>query len=209
MYYIYCYTNKINQKKYIGQTNYPKRRYSEHLYAAYHSNSKDYNLLFHRKIREYGIENFNFEIIEILDTDDEKYVDSREKYWIEYYNSYVKNNCGYNITFGGQQKGSRKKIPEEKCKKALELLKNSKYTQKEIAKRCELTESNLVDINKGKLYYQDNLDYPIRKNRIDTSIKEQIKQQLLNSNKTRQEIADTYGVSLSTVKRIKAEIKNT
>ena len=203
--YIYKITNKINGKIYVGQTikNYEERFRQHRL-----NYNKEYfsQIVLYKAFKKYGIENFSFEMIEEVEREK---LDEREKYWIEYYNSYVKNNCGYNITFGGQQKGSRKKIPEEKCKKALELLKNSKYTQKEIAKRCELTESNLVDINKGKLYYQDNLDYPIRKNRIDTSIKEQIKQQLLNSNKTRQEIADIYGVSLSTVKRIKAEIKNT
>ena len=66
MYYIYCYTNKINQHKYVGQTNNLKRRYNEHLSASYNENSISYNSLFHQKIREYGIDNFDFEILETI-----------------------------------------------------------------------------------------------------------------------------------------------
>ena len=54
MYYIYCYTNKINQHKYVGQTNNYKRRIREHHSCAFNSNASSYNDLIHKKIREYG-----------------------------------------------------------------------------------------------------------------------------------------------------------
>ena len=54
MYYIYCYTNNINGHKYVGQTSYPARRKSEHKYAAFTPSSEEYNLLFHKKLRQYG-----------------------------------------------------------------------------------------------------------------------------------------------------------
>lgn len=34
MYYIYCYTNKYNNKTYVGQTNNIARRMSEHRHDA-------------------------------------------------------------------------------------------------------------------------------------------------------------------------------
>lgn len=46
-------------------------------------------------MREYGIENFDFSVIEECEIDQ---LDAREKYWINYYNSY-KN--GYNGNEGG------------------------------------------------------------------------------------------------------------
>ena len=56
MYYIYCYTNKTNNHKYVGQTNNLKRRIREHRSSANNPNSPCYNDLFHSKIREYGID---------------------------------------------------------------------------------------------------------------------------------------------------------
>ena len=45
---------------------------------------------------KYGLENFNFETIENCEL---KQLDDRERYWIQYYNTY---NNGYNLTQGGQ-----------------------------------------------------------------------------------------------------------
>ena len=68
MFYIYCYTNIYNNKKYVGQTTWPARRKSEHKHAANTPDCKEYNLLFHKKLREYGDDSFRFEILEEIDT---------------------------------------------------------------------------------------------------------------------------------------------
>lgn len=49
-------------------------------------------------MRKYGINNFNFEIIELC-SDDNNLLSEREKYWIDFYNSY---ETGYNETRGGE-----------------------------------------------------------------------------------------------------------
>lgn len=100
--YIYCYTNKINGKKYVGQTNNIERRKREHKSVSFNVKSPQYKDLFHQKIREYGIDNFNFEILETIDSENQEYIDEREIYWIKEKRSFVQEN-GYNLTLGGTQ----------------------------------------------------------------------------------------------------------
>lgn len=208
MYYIYCYTNNINGHKYVGQTSYPARRKSEHKYAAFTPSSKEYNLLFHKKLRQYGEENFSFEILEEIDTNDLDLVDSREAYWIEKMSSRVKTGKGYNLTLGGQSLGRHKEITEEKVRLVIKLLGENQLTQKAIAEQVGLSQGTIININRGIGFQIPGVSYPVRQNGISDDVKQGIAYLLTNTKKTRQQIADEMGVSLSTVKRIKSgEIK--
>ena len=94
--YIYKISTPLSKNIYIGKTIQSVQvRWNEHINASYNPNHKDYNLAFHRAIRKYGKDNFVIEIIEQVDVEK---LDDREKYWIEYYNSYYN---GYNETLGG------------------------------------------------------------------------------------------------------------
>lgn len=90
---IYIFTNKINGKVYVGQSIYPESRKIQHINA---SKTKDY--LFYRALRKYGIENFEFQVIE-KDIHVDK-IGERERYWIKKLNSKAPN--GYNSTDGGE-----------------------------------------------------------------------------------------------------------
>ncbi len=60
---IYKATNKINNKSYIGQTQHSlESRNSQH-YRDY----KDSNTSFHKALRKYGKENFEWKIIYVSD----------------------------------------------------------------------------------------------------------------------------------------------
>ena len=62
--YIYCYTNKQNGKKYVGQTNNIKRRYRQHKEDSFTNyNDARYNQAIHCAITKYGLDNFEFEIL--------------------------------------------------------------------------------------------------------------------------------------------------
>lgn len=86
---IYKITNLINFKIYIGQSVNIYQRWHAHKYA----DCKD--SIIHRAIKKYGIQNFQFEIIEECN---KQKLNQRERYWIQYYDSY---NSGYNLTPGG------------------------------------------------------------------------------------------------------------
>lgn len=89
---IYKATNKINGKSYIGfATNFPKRR-STHKHDAL-VKMKDH--LFHRAIRKYGWEAFEWEIIKTQATLND------EIEMIESHNTYSHTGHGYNLTKGG------------------------------------------------------------------------------------------------------------
>ena len=61
---IYMYINKINNKKYVGQTKDFFDRHRRHIQSSFNKNAKrDYNTPFHRAIRKYGIENFDIKIL--------------------------------------------------------------------------------------------------------------------------------------------------
>ena len=87
---IYKITDLTNNLIYIGQSNNIQRRKTEHFNSNKYDSSK-----IDIAIQEKGVDNFKFEIIEECSEDK---LDEREKYWIEYYDSYTN---GYNMTKGG------------------------------------------------------------------------------------------------------------
>ena len=89
---IYCITNKINGKPYIGQTI---RTLEERI--ADHKHCK--KTLIGKAIQKYGWSDktFKVEILEVCETLEQ--LNEREKFWIAKYNSIVPN--GYNMTEGG------------------------------------------------------------------------------------------------------------
>ena len=91
-YYIYKATNKINGKSYVGQTCDFHSRVWQHQ-RCYEKEDCD----FHRAIKEFGFDNFSWEIIETCESEDRAC--ELEKYYIEKFNTY---RNGYNMTKGGK-----------------------------------------------------------------------------------------------------------
>lgn len=99
--YIYRLTNKINNKIYIGLTKKtPKYRLSEHL-SEVKRNSKH---AIHCAIRKYGIDNFSFEVIHEVTTNNREDLINAEIYFIKKYDCCLLDgpDKGYNMTRGGQ-----------------------------------------------------------------------------------------------------------
>ena len=97
--YIYCITNLINSKKYVGKTiNSLDERWREHQNDYQRSRCEKRPL--YDAMNKYGIENFKIEEIEYIE-DDSK-LSEREVYWINELQTYGRN--GYNATKGGDGK---------------------------------------------------------------------------------------------------------
>lgn len=93
---IYKITNKINGNSYIGLSVDIKRRWKEHFQRHKDSTNKEYEKVLYKAFRKYGIENFDFDIIEECSLEELR---EREKYWIAYFDTY---HHGYNATEGGE-----------------------------------------------------------------------------------------------------------
>lgn len=124
---IYLITNNFNNLVYIGQTT---KTLEERIYWY----KKDIQLK--KKVtpiiaamRKYGIDNFNFQIIE-NNIEDQDVLDEKERYWIRYYDS---NNPekGYNRDSGGVSGGFKSK----ETKKLIGETTKDKWANEETAKR--------------------------------------------------------------------------
>lgn len=132
---IYCHTNKINGKKYIGQTcEDPERRWRRNG-SGYKDSPKFYNA-----ILKYGWNNFNHEILE-KDLNEQE-ANEREIFWIAYYDTFNNDEKGYNMTPGGNNYMKQLwQIPEyrEKMCKAFSDARKQAWSNKEFAeKRLEI-----------------------------------------------------------------------
>ena len=97
MAYIYKIFNDVNDKIYIGKTEYSlKNRFSAHCYDALKRSDKTEKRPLYRAMRKYGVDKFHIELIEETDNPAE-----REIYWINRLQTY---KYGYNATLGGEGK---------------------------------------------------------------------------------------------------------
>jgi group I intron endonuclease len=89
--YIYCVTNTINGKRYVGKTTKTiEERLKRHQTDAKQESKTGRVTYFHNALLKYGIDSFRVQLIEETAEPDE-----REKYWIAEYQP------EYNLTNGG------------------------------------------------------------------------------------------------------------
>ena len=82
---IYKITNNINGKSYIGQSVNIQKRFNNHKSAAFNPNNRLYEFPLYRAIRKYGIENFNFEVLEECKKEE---LNNKEIFYITKYKTY-------------------------------------------------------------------------------------------------------------------------
>jgi group I intron endonuclease len=153
---IYKITNIVTEKSYIGQTrshrlNHGKYRPFGHLgrfrdhIAEANSNKKNQCRYLNSSLLKYGFENFKCELILTC------YVEDLDSYEVQYISQYkTKFPNGYNLTDGGQARGSLKgekiilnesELVKPEIKKKI-TLKKSDYTKKLISDRLKESKSD-------------------------------------------------------------------
>lgn len=147
--YIYMYTNKLTNKSYIGQTIDIKTR------RTAHQNSKR-NDEFHKAVQEYGIDNFEFQILEQVSGDTKidikNILNELEVKLISEYNTKYPN--GYNLSKGGE--GCKGRMLTEEHKKKISLANKGRklseeHKQKLRRKRSKETCKKIGESKKGQI----------------------------------------------------------
>ena len=138
---IYKFTNKINNKVYIGKANNLEERYKSHRRNHDNDNLQDYNTKFYRALRKYGFENFNYEILESNICWTAEVLNQKEVEYIAKYRA-TEDEYGYNIQKGGLNTTVPRKLSEKQVLEIKNKLVTSTLTMQQIAK--EYGEGGLV-----------------------------------------------------------------
>ena len=129
---IYCFTNNINGKKYIGQSiSKGNARYNNHKSSYKNPDDCEYESPLHRAFRKHGFENFTYEIL-AQDIESIDLLNQLEIQYIQQYNCQIPN--GYNIEPGGKN-----------CAKP----KTIEHRKKEVWAQAKLTEEEVIELRKA------------------------------------------------------------
>lgn len=112
---IYCIRNIINQKVYVGKSINIRQRIWNHISNLNSKNIKSENQHFINAWWKYGKENFEYFVLEIIDSnqeDIENIFKDKELFWMDYYMSYNRDK-GYNL----RRDSSTKMIVHEETRK--------------------------------------------------------------------------------------------
>ena len=196
---IYKIINLINNKIYIGQSVNMKHRWEQHVSSSKH-NPKN---VIDKAIKKYGEENFSIEKIETVENYNE-----REKYWIQKFNS-INPSIGSNVAIGGEGVGNgiesavAKITSQEKLNSIIDDIRNSKLNFNTIAEKYNITSGSVSEINNGRYYRQEDLEYPLRENKKTEEFYKRLIYSISHElDKSLTDIAKEYELSISYVKEI-------
>lgn len=144
---IYVIVNKINKKKYIGQTTQKLNKrspwFEKSLLIIYR-----HNLHLINSVNKYGFENFERKILDFTQNQEE--LNKKEVYYIRKYNT-LDPNFGYNIKEGGSNGKHTKETIEKITATSIERWKDPKM-RKKVSKSLQKYHMFHKCYNKGKTY---------------------------------------------------------
>lgn len=197
-----------NGKSYIGQSINIYKRIREH--------NQKHRQLVDQAIDKYGL----IQDFILLEQCSPSELDEKEKYWIQYYQTNLREK-GYNLTQGGDCSNLRgidnpnSKFTKQDLDDIYDLLINHpEFSCIEIAKKYNVNKNVISNINTGKHYTNVNYTYPLRSQQkvfnsreflYQDFAKEKLKFLILDlkSNKeTLQQLAKKYKISNQMIREI-------
>lgn len=125
MWSVYCISNLINNKVYIGKTGSLRKRKNSHLCKL--REGTHYNSHLQRAWNKYKEFNFKIEIIDSAVTELEIY--EMEKYYIKLANSHLRE-FGYNLTYGGEGGTFTQEVKDRMSKRLKGVPKSEEHKRK-------------------------------------------------------------------------------
>ena len=124
---VYCIYNKINNKRYIGVSiNIGKRIISQKCNLN-QSNKKRVNDFLIKEWHEFGSENFDYLVLERIESKDRKFLLERELYWMDFYRT-CESEFGYNL----RRDSSEGMELHELTRKKMSASHKKRYENKEV-----------------------------------------------------------------------------
>jgi group I intron endonuclease len=194
MFYVYIFQNKRNHKIYVGKTDNLSKRLAKHKNCA-----KNPITYFHKSLAKNGIESFSFFTIEEWGKEEDCL--EAEKFWIEFFQS-NRQECGYNLTEGGDGSSGYKHTPETIRKisgkgNAFYGKKHTKETKKQIGRSVSKALASQHDERSAKVSGENNPKAKLTSedvNNIRTA---------LAAGETQTNIAKRYSVKQALISKIK------
>lgn len=111
---IYCFINKYNKKRYIGQSFCIEKRIKDHKTRCNNMTSSMYNSSFYQALRKYGFNSFDLIILDSNDNYKKEDLNRLESFYIKKYDTYFN---GYNMNYGGNSVYITHKLTIDEVKK--------------------------------------------------------------------------------------------
>lgn len=142
---VYLITNKVNSKKYVGMSNNIRRRFAEH---TCNYNIENKTTVLARSFRKYGVDNFEFQILEIVNNIEE--LTEREQYWIK------ELQTEYNMNEGGH--GNSGYACSDETKDILRLAGKLQWERMPYHKKQNQIKNNLKGRRTGYVMSKESRD---------------------------------------------------
>jgi group I intron endonuclease len=154
--------NMINAKKYVGFHMSNKEFHNEDYIGS--------GILFNKKVKEYGRENFIMGILEYINEKDWR---SKEQYWIKKMHSHVTQD-GYNLTWGGDGGDTFSNRSDEDKKLTVQRLSKPRTNGCSEERKAKISAANTGNIawnknQKGLQTHSEKTKEIMRKNNAGTT----------------------------------------